>query len=68
MEKLVLKVEVPTTPRYQYYTGMTTEMLEQPELPPPKGLWLLNAEPCLLVGGVGDHWNSFKVPHPDLHV
>ena len=49
MEKMILKVQVPTTGRSKYYTGMTTEMLEQYELPPAKGLWALNTDRFLKV-------------------
>ena len=42
MEQMVLKVNVPTSARSKYYTGMTMEMLEQPDLPPAKGIWLNN--------------------------
>ena len=49
MESMILKVNVPTTGRSQYYTGMTTERLEQKELPPPKGIWALNTDRLLKV-------------------
>ena len=42
-------VDVPTTERSSYFTGMTTEFFEQPELPPPKGLWSLNTDRLLKV-------------------
>ena len=42
-------VDVPTTERSKYFTGMTTEFFEQAELPPPKGLWSLNTDRLLKV-------------------
>ena len=42
-------VNVPTVERSPYFAGMTTEFFEQPELPPPKGLWTLNTDRLLKV-------------------
>ena len=42
-------VNVPTTERLPYFTGMTTEFFEQAELPPPKGFWSLNTDRLLKV-------------------
>ena len=44
-----MKVDVPTSQRSKYYTGMTTEMLEQQELPPAKGIWIQNMDALLKV-------------------
>ena len=49
METMIMKVQVPTSGRSKYYTGMTTEMLEQYELPPAKGIWALNTDRLLKV-------------------
>ena len=46
---MVMLVNVPTTQRLNYFTGMTTEFYEQAELPPPKGLWSLNTDRILKV-------------------
>ena len=59
MEKMVLKLNVPTSQRVTYYTGMTTEMLQSVEVPPAKGIWPQNHDRLLKVCCQMERMNSF---------